>query len=111
MHIEILYIEGCPNHRLAVEEVSRVLNMEGMSAQIESIMVSDSEAAHILHFLGSPTIRIEGIDVEPAARSSRDYAYACRTYQTTGRQAGFPPESLIRQAIREARGREGRQKT
>ena len=102
MKIEVLFIEECPNYRLAVEEVNRILQLEGVPAQVEEIMVSDTDSAEQLRFLGSPTIRIDGVDVEPAARSSRDYAFACRTYQAAGRSAGVPTEAVIRQAIREA---------
>ncbi len=63
--VEILYFEGCPNHRPAVECVHEVLRQEGLSAEVQELEVPDAEAAQRFRFLGSPSIRVNGVDVEP----------------------------------------------
>lgn len=103
MKIEVLYFDGCPNHKPAVEPVTAVLQEEGITARVSELNVRDEAAADALGFLGSPSIRINGLDVEPAARSSREYGVMCRTYVVEGRRAGLPSHETIRQAIREAR--------
>ena len=102
MKLEVLYIEGCPNHIAAVERVKDALRQEGLSAEIVEINVRDAASAQSLHFLGSPTVRINGLDVEPAARSSKDFGLMCRTYVEGSRRTGVPPLELIRNALRNA---------
>jgi len=100
MTVEVLYFEGCPNHQPAVERVQAVLREEGISSQICQVEVSDSEAAKGLRFLGSPSIRLNGIDVEPSAAESESFGLMCRTYQNGCCHSGVPSLEVIRQAIR-----------
>jgi hypothetical protein len=99
MHIEVLYLKGCPNHRPAVERLRKVLEQEGWPAEILEIEVRDQSEAERLKFPGSPTIRINGQDIEVAARSGATIGLACRRYP-----GGLPPEEMIRRALREERG-------
>ncbi|MBI3473013.1 MAG: hypothetical protein HY013_16780 [Candidatus Solibacter usitatus] len=73
MKIEILYFDGCPNHQPAVERVKEVLKEEGLAAEVVEVNVGDDASARSLGFQGSPTIRIDGLDVEPSARSSKEF--------------------------------------
>ena len=68
MKIEILYFDGCPNHKPAVERVRQVLAEEGLSAEVLEVNVSEPSIAQKVGFLGSPSIRVNGLDVEPEAR-------------------------------------------
>lgn len=102
MKVEILYFDGCPNHRPAVERVLEVLGEQGVPAQVSEVNVSDEAAAQSLRFLGSPTIRVNGLDVEPDARTSREYGMMCRTYLIDGRRVGLPSREMIRRALQEA---------
>jgi hypothetical protein len=71
MKVEILYFSGCPNRVPAVDSVREVLQQEGTPADMVEVEVRDTAAAQQVGFLGSPTIRIDGLDVEPAARAAR----------------------------------------
>ncbi len=106
MKVEILYFSGCPNHFLAVDRVREVLQLEGTPADMVEVEVKDAAAAQQVGFLGSPTIRIDGQDIEPGARAARAFGMMCRTYFEGGRHAGVPPREWIRAAVREAKGRE-----
>jgi Domain of unknown function (DUF2703) len=97
MKIEVLYFEGCPNHRPAVDRLRSVLKQEGLSADVAEIEVKDENAARALKFIGSPTIRVDGLDIEVSARAVEEAAFACRRYV-----GGPPPEEMIRSALREA---------
>src|SRR5262245_7380885 len=99
MTIEILYFPDCPNYLLALEHVQRAVQEEHVSAKIKHVQVSDAAAA--LRFLGSPTILINGIDIEPAARSGGAAGMCCRTYRGRSGPEGVPSVGLIREAIRE----------
>lgn len=100
MIVEILYFEGCPNHQPAVERVQAVLREEGIASQICQVEVPDSETARRLRFLGSPSIRVNGVDVEPSAVQSEAFGLMCRTYQDGCCHSGVPSPEVIRQALR-----------
>jgi hypothetical protein len=100
--VEILYFEGCPNYepaRALVERLARELDLE---PEIELIEVADPEAAVALRFLGSPTVRVEGMDVEPGAEERHDFAFSCRIYRSDGGASEQPEESWVRDALLEA---------
>lgn len=103
MKVEVFFFSGCPNHLPAVVRVREVLDKEGMFAEMEEVEVQDIESAERIGFLGSPTVRINGLDVEPTARSSRAFGLMCRTYVYQGKQAGVPPVEWIQAAVREAK--------
>jgi copper chaperone CopZ len=107
MKIEVLYFEGCPNHQPAVERIQEVLKEESIPAEVLQIDVQNAAVAREIGFLGSPSIRVNGLDVEPAARSARDYGMMCRTYVVDDRREGLPPREMVRQAIKDAGGSVG----
>ena len=102
MKIEVLYIEGCPNHRPALERVVSVLQESALSLAVTEIPVGSVEQAKTLGFLGSPTIRVNGADVEPEVESLSEFSYSCRTYTEQGKLSGVPSQDLIRRAIHQA---------
>jgi hypothetical protein len=100
--VEILYFVDCPNHepaRALVERLARQLQVE---PEIDLVEVADSAAAVALRFLGSPTVRVNGVDVEPGAEERRDFAFACRIYRSEGGASEQPEESWVRDALIEA---------
>ena len=102
MKIEILYFDGCPNHKPAVEVLREVLREEGVTAEIVEVNVRDASMARETKFLGSPSIRVNGLDVEPEMRAARDYGMMCRTYAVDGRREGLPSREMLRKAMSEA---------
>jgi hypothetical protein len=101
MKVEILYFEGCPNHVSAMEMVQQVLTRERIEAQIVSLDVPDVETAKKLRFLGSPSIRVNGVDIEPGRQDDPPF-FGCRTYNVQGKTVGVPPEEWISEAVRAA---------
>jgi len=102
MKIEVMYFDGCPNHKPAVERVRQLLQEEGVSAELLEVNVSGASSARELGFLGSPSVRVNGLDVEPEVRKARDYGMMCRTYSVNGRREGLPSRDTLRRAILEA---------
>ena len=103
MYIRFLYSEECPSHEEALERLRRVLDEEAISAEIEIIRIETEEQAQKLSFLGSPTILINGQDIDPPA--TLHYGLACRAYRLEdGRISPLPPVAMIRRALRAARG-------
>jgi len=105
MQIEVFYFEDCPHYLPTVERINAVLREEGSSAEVREVLVTDVSTAKRVRFLGSPTVRVNGIDIEPAARGRRDFGLMCRRYA-----GGAPSHELIRAAVRSAsNGRGGQQ--
>lgn len=96
MKIDILYFDGCPNHPVTTALVRDVVRDLGLDATLREVEVRDAKEAVQLGFLGSPTVRIDGEDIDPAARSLREPSLACRLY---GR-SGAPPRALVEQVLR-----------
>jgi hypothetical protein len=105
VRVEVLYFFGCPNHGAAVDCVREVLAQEDTPAELVEVEVKDLAAAQRIGFPGSPTVRVDGQDVEPGARAEQAFGLSCRTYIYGGRRAGVPPLEWIRAAVREAKGR------
>jgi hypothetical protein len=102
MDIDFLYYEECPSHDEALARLRRILDQEQIEAEIDVIRVETEEQANELRFTGSPTIRIDGEDIDPVSPDT-PYALACRAYQKTdGRITPLPPVELIRHALRAA---------
>jgi hypothetical protein len=100
MHIELLSFEGCPHVTSAEQRVRHALEAERISAEIHRIEVATSEEAERLRFLGSPSVRINGVDVEPEAATRESFGLMCRTYRDGKSVDGAPAVPLIRSAIR-----------
>ena len=65
----------------------------------------DVETAGRERFLGSPSIQIDGQDVEAALRGQKP-SWSCRTYRDAqGSVSGAPPVEMIRSAIHWSRGK------
>lgn len=94
MKVEVLYFEGCPNHAPALEMVRRVLERERIEAEVRSIEVPDEKIAGSLRFLGSPSVRVDGVDIEPGREDESPF-YGCRTYTVEGKTVGVPPEKWL----------------
>jgi hypothetical protein len=99
MTIEVFYFVGCPNHETLLERLPRLLELCAVDARIELRKVTDTAQAHRVRFLGSPTVRVDGRDVEPGAAQRRDYGLKCRIYQTPAGLVGLPPDEWILDAL------------
>lgn len=103
MKVEVLYFKGCPNHQPVIERVRQVLYSEQINVPVVEVEVTDATMAQRVGFLGSPSIRIDGLDVELEARGLQTFGFGCRTYSDSeGRRSGLPSTSTIRRALTEA---------
>lgn len=105
MIVEILSFAGCPNDEPARATAERIVGELGLDAEIVTVDVPDLDTAQRLRFLGSPTVRVDGIDVEPGADQRSDYVIGCRIFRTTDGVRGQPDEHWVRKALLEAVGR------
>jgi hypothetical protein len=98
--IEMLFWEGCPSHPEALELLRDVLRERGIEDPIELREVFTLEDAVEHGFPGSPTIRIDGRDVDPAGATDPP-ALTCRVYRLPdGRPSPVPSRQQLEEAVR-----------
>jgi len=102
MKLELLHIADCPNTDATRRLLNATLRELGLTEDIREIEVSDSSQAQALSFPGSPTIRIDGIDVEPNLPGENGDGLSCRIYMIDGKRHAVPTEEMIRRALRAA---------
>src|SRR5262245_61688374 len=84
MRVRVLVSEKCPHRAPTIRLVCDVMEQFGVESSIEEITVRDVEQARRLHFLGSPTVLIDGRDIEPARRTDINFGIRCRLYGKSG---------------------------
>src|SRR5436309_3468406 len=99
MKIQVLYFDGCPNHDALVPHLQELLTRAGVSDPIELRRVEGDEAAERERFLGSPSVRIDGRDVEPGAEARLDFGLKCRLYVTPDGLRGAPRDEWVLAAL------------
>lgn len=105
MKIQFLFWEECPSHPDAWRRLHEVLDQLGVQAEIERIEITSEDDAQRWHFPGSPTILINGQDIDPQPQS--DARLTCRLYiHEDGRPSPLPSYAAIRRAIEAARAGE-----
>jgi hypothetical protein len=94
MRVKVLYFDGCPNHRPTVELVREVALEMGIDADIQEVEVKGVEEAIQLRFLGSPTVQVNGEDID-RVRSDAGYGMSCRMYGASG----IPSREIVTSAL------------
>jgi hypothetical protein len=98
MRVELLYADGDPSAMAARQNLVEVLTEDAFETPIQMIAVASEADAALLEMRGSPSIRIDGTDIQPdwdgrVGLEARDYG------------AGpVPDKALIRAAVERARG-------
>jgi hypothetical protein len=99
MRVSFLYYEECPSHEQAFERLREVMAEEGISKEVEVFKVETEDQARELRFVGSPTIRVNGQDIDPPSDSR--YVLTCRAYRLEDdRISPLPSREMIRRALR-----------
>ena len=99
MKIELFYWNGCPSHPEARELLQRLLDDRGIRDEIELREIRTDEDAAALGFPGSPTIRIDGRDVDPAGAHAPP-SLSCRIYHLPdGRVSPVPSREQLEEAL------------
>lgn len=99
MRVSFLYYEECPSYDLALERLREVMAEESVPGEVEVFKVETEDQARQLRFVGSPTIRVDGQDIDPPSDSR--YALTCRAYRLEDdRISPLPSKDMIRRALR-----------
>jgi len=98
--LEVLYFDGCPGHERLLPVLRELAAEHGL--QLTQRRIDSSEHALQARFLGSPSVRVNGIDVEPGADERTDFGLKCRLYRSPDSQSGLPPQRWITTALQQA---------
>lgn len=93
MKIEFYYFDGCPSYKKALDHLKEIIDEENINADLKLIRVDSPEDAQKVGFQGSPSIRINGQDMEGRRDS---YNFSCRIYNIDGAFTGIPSKDYIR---------------
>jgi hypothetical protein len=102
MHIELLFWEGCPSHPKALADLRAAMAEVGLDpgTVILREVRTQTEAAEE-GFVGSPTIRVDGVDIQPPVE--QPFGLTCRIYhRRDGRVSPTPDPAIVRDALRAA---------
>jgi hypothetical protein len=99
MRIELLYFEGCPSHEAFLPRLHDLLAHAGVDVPVDTRRVETDADAQRERFLGSPTLRIDGVDVDPNVGERSDYGLKCRLYPAGGTLRNAPPDEWVLEAL------------
>ena len=97
MDVKVLYFDGCPSWRTALERVETASSHARVPVRVSTLVVTSDEEADRLGFTGSPTILLNGSD--PFAQPGATPALACRLYATPEGMAGSPTVDQLVMAL------------
>ena len=95
VHVRVLYTEDCPNLERTLDRVRSVFTARAGAFQVETIRVATIDEAVRLRFFGSPTVQVDGLDVDPASGALADVTLGCRLYDGSG----SPSVEMLKAAI------------
>jgi hypothetical protein len=103
MRVELLFWAGCPSHPRALTDLHAAMAELGLDPAEVIVREIDTEAdARRERFAGSPTIRIDGRDVQPPA-AGEPFGLTCRIYhRRDGSVSPTPDPDDLRDALRGA---------
>ena len=100
--VELLYWDGCPSHPQALAQLREAMAELGLDADAIDVRHVDTDGrAEAEGFVGSPTIRIDGVDVQDPGDDPT--ALTCRIYhRRDGRISPLPDPADVRDALHTA---------
>lgn len=100
LRVELLWFQDCPNHPAARLLLDELLGELAPGTAVDEIDATDPAVAQRHRFPGSPTIRIDGRDVDPSYQDPGDYTPSCRLYRTAQGLRGLPERAWVVTALR-----------
>jgi hypothetical protein len=99
VRIELLYFDGCPSYEMLLPRLRLLLERQGIDEPVELRRVETLGAAEREGFLGSPTVRIDGEDIDPDAAMRSDFGIKCRLYRDADGARGTPSDAMVVRAL------------
>src|SRR5437867_2986101 len=101
MKVQLFYFEGCPSCKNTVKDLKKILKQRKVKVKVEMVEIKNQKEAEKLKFIGSPTVRVNGKDVDPTVSLSKSYGLRCRVYYYRGKIFPSPPIEMITKSIEE----------
>jgi hypothetical protein len=99
VRIDFLFWRECPSHPEARALLLEVLEERKVEADLVEHEVLTQDEAEELAFPGSPTIRVDGRDIDPGAAGARP-SLTCRIYHLPdGRSSPVPSREQLEEAL------------
>jgi len=76
VRVRVLSTEGCANAPATVERIRETAGELGVEIALEELVVVTQEDAHAQRFFGSPTVQVNGLDLDPALREETKVGFA-----------------------------------
>lgn len=103
MKIQFLYFSDCPNHEQARKNLYEAIKKAKVrDYHIEEVEIKTEDDALKYKFPGSPTIRVNGVDVDPSYIDNGNYGLVRRVYKIGEKSCGAPTVEMIREALEDA---------
>ena len=101
--VELLFWDGCPSHPQALADLRAAMAGLGLDPETVEVREVDTDRrAGDARFVGSPTIRIDGTDVDPPP-DGEPFGLTCRVYRLRdGRYSPTPDPAVLREALENA---------
>ena len=82
--VEVLYFQGCPHSKPTLALVSEVVAELGLELEVVELVIETPEEAETHRFVGSPTVRVDGVDIGLPADGNPGFGLSCRIYGDSG---------------------------
>ncbi len=103
MEIQLLYTSGCHAYRRAMDEIEAALSEAGLPVNFRMTRVDTVIEAKRHKFAGSPSILIDGVDIDSGAKEVKKFSVvACRPYRWKDKPYDWPPKAMIMEALKRA---------
>lgn len=100
MKIQLFHTADCHAWKESLSLLEDALKTKGVEVKYEVILVETEDQARDYKFIGSPTILINGIDVDPLVKNVKTYSVSsCRTYFYQGKSFDYPQKEMIFEAL------------
>lgn len=96
VHIEFLYFEGCPSWKQGLANLRSALEKLHIDAELQMTLVASPEQAQEVGFYGSPSIKINGRDLEGR---QGDFSFNCRIYRDGAYAGGVPTVTFLLRSL------------
>lgn len=101
MKVELLVTADCPHRAPTLALLRECMTALDMTPEVIETIVDAPELAQALEFPGSPTVRVNDLDIEPDFMPVEE-ALACRIYRVGGHLQGVPDRDWVLAALSKA---------
>ena len=102
MKVEVFFSSACSHRDRTLEIVDEAIAQSGAAADRDVVLVADYEDAKARRCFGSPTVRVDGVDVEYAEREPEEFTTGCRYYNNPEGWVPYPRKELVLRGIQAA---------